>query len=272
MALTWPSKVAAEALEFTIDWTQRLAGDTIATSVIAIAAGAVTIAAQSNTTTSSSAFLEGGTPGETAVVTCEITTASGQTMDETVILPVAAQELAYAALTQAVYQTAEDIDRYIVGNFGPVADAWLAASSQDKVRAAVASTRMLNRQAWEGAPTDSAQSLAFPRTGLFYPDGSAVDSATVPQRVNDAACEIAALLVSGSPVQNDPNVQTTRTLKAGSVMIEYFRNIEPLTPFPQNVTELIALWLGGGVSFAATASGTHDKTSFDQEYRFVRGF
>lgn len=172
-----------------------------------------------------------------------------------------------------VYQDDAEITLYAQAQVGSDADAWLAADPGPQARAAVSSTRLLNALAWTGAPTDEYQPLAWPRTGMLDAQGQPLSDLVIPQAVLDANSLIAMALNNGSTVQTDPNTQVTRLLKAGSVEIEYFRNIDnPPAMFPQNIMELIGRWLGGGTMFVGDATGTHGKTGFDQEYRFIRGF
>jgi len=73
-----------EAIEnFTVDWTQALNGDTIASSTWSVPTG-ITQAAASNTTTQATIKLSGGVLGASyAVVNRITTTTSGETLDET---------------------------------------------------------------------------------------------------------------------------------------------------------------------------------------------
>lgn len=172
-----------------------------------------------------------------------------------------------------VYQDAAEITLYAQAQLGADADNWLATTDATmKDRAAVSSTRLLNSLAWSGEPTDEYQPLAWPRDGMFDAQEQPLPDNVIPQAVLDCNSLIAMALLNGTPVENDPNTQITRTLKAGSVMIEYFRNIDPLSILPQNMMQLVGLWLGGTTPFAGEASGTGGCTSFNQEYRFVRGF
>lgn len=87
MSLAWPSsKDPDEVLDFVIDWTAALAGDTIATSVWSRVDGDVVIGSQSNTTTRATVWVSGGTHGSTLLN--RITTAGGRTMDQSVFLSV----------------------------------------------------------------------------------------------------------------------------------------------------------------------------------------
>ena len=64
-------------LDYTFDWSSYLTpiGDTIST-VTWILSNGLTKVSQSNTTTTATAFVSGGTVGETATLTCRITTNS----------------------------------------------------------------------------------------------------------------------------------------------------------------------------------------------------
>jgi len=68
----------SDNLDYTFDWTDWLAGDTIATSSWTAAAG-LTEGVNANTTTTATVWLSGGTAGVSYVVTNTVTTAGGRT-------------------------------------------------------------------------------------------------------------------------------------------------------------------------------------------------
>lgn len=89
MALSWPSKDPGDVLPYEIDWTARLAGDLIATSLYTLTdAAGVTIDSQSNTDDTATVWISGGTDGDTAIIVDTITTVGGLTLVETVLLPI----------------------------------------------------------------------------------------------------------------------------------------------------------------------------------------
>ena len=63
--------------DFKVDWTQWLAGDTIATSAWSVPSG-ITVDSSSNTTLTATVFLKNGSDGTDYVVTNTITTAGGR--------------------------------------------------------------------------------------------------------------------------------------------------------------------------------------------------
>lgn len=172
-----------------------------------------------------------------------------------------------------VYITVEEADEYLAGQIS--ATAWRALTGQDdKARAIISATRLIDRQLWQGEKTDPDQVHAFPRTGLTYPDsGDAVDSASVPQEVLDATAELASALIDGSAVQDSltPLGSNVQSLKAGSVSISYFR-AELLDRFPVIIQELLGFWLAGAVGLALSISHDTDRESaFEDEYGVNEG-
>lgn len=75
-------------LDYALDWTKWLNGDTIATSEWTVPAG-LTLNSHSNTTTRSTAWISGGSAGQSYTVANRITTAGGRTEDRSFILAIA---------------------------------------------------------------------------------------------------------------------------------------------------------------------------------------
>jgi hypothetical protein len=85
--LRWPDKDKDEVLDYTIDWSARLATDTIATSTWFLDTG-ITATMDSFDTTSTTIWLQGGTDGVKYLCLNRVTTSGGRTMDQTVALKV----------------------------------------------------------------------------------------------------------------------------------------------------------------------------------------
>jgi len=151
---------------------------------------------------------------------------------------------------------------------------WAGATDDQKGSALVTMSRIIDRTRWQGTQTDGYEDHAWPRSGLSYPDGTPVDPNSIPSQIVDACCEGAALLIAGDTFQDTASTfNTTKVLKAGSVMIENFRQIGPQPRFPQIIQELIGLWLGGSTTpRGAVSSGTCGKTIFNETYDVNRGF
>jgi len=83
-----------------------------------------------------------------------------------------------------------------------------------------------------GAATDVWQNLEWPRAGVIY-RGEAYDETKIPQQVKDATCE-AAIREIAKPGSLSPDLErggAIKSLKAGSVEIEYADGADPATTF-----------------------------------------
>lgn len=159
------------------------------------------------------------------------------------------------------YATLEEADTYFAAAIH--AANWSAASTATKQQALITATRMFDRTCWLGDPTDTgSQALAWPRTGI-----SDVDSLTIPENVINGFYELALSLVDGSTVQTNstPGAQDKQIIKAGSVMIQYFRGAESLNAqqdrFPLPVMEYIGSYLcGADFQLVGVATGSSSGT------------
>ncbi len=83
----WSKKDPDEVLDYSLDWTTWLDGDTIATSTWTVPSG-ITKDSDSTTTTATTIWVSGGTAGESYVLLNRIVTDGGRTKDQTVLLDV----------------------------------------------------------------------------------------------------------------------------------------------------------------------------------------
>jgi len=90
MALTWPTKDPNEKLDYDLDWTDRLSGDTVQTSVWSIPIE-LTNEEDSFTPTSTLIWITGGVIGESYPLTNTIQTVGGRIMVQTVELSVSSK-------------------------------------------------------------------------------------------------------------------------------------------------------------------------------------
>jgi hypothetical protein len=147
------------------------------------------------------------------------------------------------------YVTVAEADAYHLASIHGA--NWTAAVNLTKEQALLTATRMLERQEWVGTKTSPVQALDWPRTGVTYPDGTPVPSATVPQFIKDAECELALALINDQSVQiNEDTSNNIRRLKAGSAEIEYFRPTSG-SRFPTIVAELVNFYLASAAGFSA---------------------
>lgn len=80
-------KVSAAKRDYTIDWSRNAPGDAISAVVWTIPAG-LTNVSTSNTSTTASIRLSGGTIGQSYSVTCKVTRASGEVDERSITITV----------------------------------------------------------------------------------------------------------------------------------------------------------------------------------------
>lgn len=73
------SKDPNAVLDYQVDWSGWLNGDTLATSTFAVTPVGLTIDSESNTTTVATVWLSDGNLGTTYTVTNQVTTSGGRT-------------------------------------------------------------------------------------------------------------------------------------------------------------------------------------------------
>jgi len=172
---------------------------------------------------------------------------------------------------QIVYGTTAGADAYLKAS-SHGATTWNALDSAAKQRFLINAARILERQAWIGAPTQTVnktnylaqpaltQPLQFPRTGLTDKNGVAVSSSTEPLQVTEASYELALSLAQSdatvlTQAVQGSNVKEHRLLQRveGAVQVDestsYFAANSTTggsgTRFPTIVQELIGFWLAG---------------------------
>ena len=154
--------------------------------------------------------------------------------------------------------------------------AWGNLADTDNARGPylVAATRRLNLLPWKGEKAGGAtQENAWPRSGVTYPDGTAVPDNEVPKGVENA-CILLAGTILGDADAGDAGTSGSnrKRLKAGSAEIEFFRPEEGVILQDETAWKLILDFLdfsaeGGGQA----AFGTCDKSEFDDDYDLSRG-
>jgi len=120
------------------------------------------------------------------------------------------------------YCTLAEADQY-QDNRPAVSTTWADASENNKIRALLWATQLMESLfAWNGYATTTTQNLGWPRTGLLERTDVVLDSDTVPSEVINAQSEYARqLLVSNLAQDNDIESQSIKSIKAGSVALEF---------------------------------------------------
>lgn len=167
------------------------------------------------------------------------------------------------AVTYTIYGThtgAASATEYLNASISQAAKAWAALEADDEKRTLVSATRVLDEQVWAGQKTNPAQAQQWPRTGVFRKDGTAVDSASVPQEIIDGSYELAAALAQDASLLNQSdgssNISSLSTL--GGTSLSFFRR-QQTGRFPVAVQDLVGQFLPGAASASASTAGAESQ-------------
>jgi len=100
---------------------------------------------------------------------------------------------------------------------------WSDATDSVKANALMVATQYLDAKyqgKWRGYRADADQALAWPRCSVEDDDGYAIDSDTVPPKLEDACAEVALRVVLGDDllgVVTEPGEVTSETIKVGPI-------------------------------------------------------
>jgi hypothetical protein len=196
--LVWQGgKQPGETEDFDLDWTLRLAGDTIVTSTWSItsgdtgASGTLTINTSSFTNTISKVWLSGGNLGVNYTLLNQVTTAAGDTLDELVQLPVRpAPPPSLTTLSNAMQflGASQDTNGFIARGMAAISSQIQAWLGYQVVQASY--SRTFNGQGGyklfvPDIPLVSVQSLTI--NGQTIPAGAWSGSSQMPGYYNDDA-------------------------------------------------------------------------------------
>lgn len=173
-----------------------------------------------------------------------------------------------------VYADVATADEWLAGDIS--AEPWRAADDDTKARSLVTSTRWIDSQQWKGAKVDENQPLAWPRVI------EGTDPVATLAVVTNASILLASMLVANPALfeqTTGTGAEETKRLKAGSVEIEYFRNLSSFRSrsriFPPAIFAALSQWLLGADSKMVAGSQSYDtcrESRFKYPYGFTQGF
>jgi hypothetical protein len=206
MALRWPdSKDPSETDIYTVNWLDRLGGETISTSSFAVALGTVTITGQSHTTTAANVTLSGGVDGEQAQITNTIVTSGARTLEETIIL-----WILDSSLRNLTSYTKGDLVLMALGELG-IANYEFDIEAEEDIRA-------LNKL--DGMMAEMTYGLT--ETGYIYPAASGSSAIADPPGIDASIVEavVANLAVKLAPgYGKTPSSETRKAAREGKNLI-----------------------------------------------------
>ena len=161
-----------------------------------------------------------------------------------------------------VYSNVAEAEIYLGARLG--ADAWNNATTVNKEKALVTSTRIMDRHIWKGERTAPApgQPLEWPRTGVTDKYGNDLSSVTVPTQVFTGSQELALALLRDATVQ-DGNGRSVKSLKVAGDMDVEFIGVGSQSVWPQAVRELLEQFMDKNI--AGESFGTDEVSIMDDD-------
>lgn len=183
-----------------------------------------------------------------------------------------------ATVDYTAYASVAEADPYLAVD--PVRGAiWGALAVDVKGAHLVAATRRLDLLDWQGEKTGGAsQENKWPRTGVSYPDGTAVSTVEVPQEVENATILLAGSIAISAAVANAGSSGTNvKSVKAGSAAVAFFRQQDGKPLQDETAFKLVQIFLEASAFSSALgplATGTDGESTFEDidQWGRTRGF
>ncbi len=122
-------------------------------------------------------------------------------------------------LTANSYASVADADVYHETH--PYADTWEGADDDEKVRALITATRLLDLYVeWFGIAASYTQALGWPRYSAYGLNGYVMSNLLIPDAIVNATAEFSRQLLAGDRTA-DPEFNPLKRLKAGPVELEW---------------------------------------------------
>lgn len=134
------------------------------------------------------------------------------------------------------YATVSEADSYFEDRLDVA--AWTNASSTQKAQALVTATSFLNDLNWIGTAVSDLQTLAFPRSGMYFDPRLgmeiSIDEAYIPDRIITATYELAYHLLNNDGLLDDTGL--VKNISLGSISLQ---NVINANKIPTHVKRII---------------------------------
>jgi len=144
------------------------------------------------------------------------------------------------------YATVAEADTYVDERMD-TAD-WDGASADDKARALIMASRRIDQESFEGVKADidpEDQALEWPREGADGPDGHVFDHNELPERLKQAAYELALVIVGDSSFLDDTGLESFSEVSVGPLSVTP-RHQQKGGELPETVKRLLDPFTVGG--------------------------
>ena len=175
-----------------------------------------------------------------------------------------------------VYETHQEADEWLIADPARYA-VWEPLTDGEKTRNLIAATVRLDDLPWSGSKVTPDQPRQWPRSGLVDRDGVALPTDRIPAQLERATALLAGdLALDPYSLSHDEVDQPVQMERIGPRSVTYFRQRTTLRQRQLGnslVLELIALWLIPASDARPIATGTDDRSHFEnfEEYDLTEG-
>jgi hypothetical protein len=135
------------------------------------------------------------------------------------------------------YTTVAFADTYLLEERLGASD-WEDLTMANKQAALMSATRVLEIKHYQGYKTDNEQALKFPRTGIADEDGDLYDPGTIPDRVQQACCELAFALSQNPDLLTSDGISRYKSIASEGDKFEF--NTERSNSMPPIIDTLLS--------------------------------
>lgn len=139
------------------------------------------------------------------------------------------------------YCTKAEADTYHSGHIA--SSTWDDAETDTKNRALVTATRLLDEHIeWTGEVAATDQKLLWPRDGMYYENGAAIDTDVLPAKLKEATAELARQMIAADrTADDDVSVKGITRISAGAVDLS-FSGYKTPNVIPDAVYVMVRTW------------------------------
>lgn len=171
-------------------------------------------------------------------------------------------------VTYDVYGTTVELSDYMGGKLSTT--AFDTATDEDKDKAHVEATRWIDRERWQGTPTDlvTPQPLQHPRVGLIDCNGTPIPDDELALGICNGTFELVLLILQKPSVLTKGSTgSNVKSAKAGSAKVDFFRpgvdaSGQTSRVFPTVAYKQVQCFLATGQGASGAAFGTDQESSF----------
>lgn len=122
-----------------------------------------------------------------------------------------------------------------------VATKWAALDTDAQEKYLVRASRYLDRIVqWNGERVDDESGLRWPRSGVFDSDGFEIADNVIPEVLQEAVCELASLLASGTDWTQPQDGRGIKNIKVDVLDISYDPNIAMRPSVPDYIVSMLS--------------------------------